>query len=490
MIQWMQKHKKYLVITIWISTIAFVGAGFVGWGAYSFAVGERFVAKVGDNTISRSDLEREYARLFAIYNQLTGGKLGQKEAEGLGLRNQALNNLIYTQLMLNYAHDLGLLVSDEKVAAEIAKETQFYEKGVFSQKLYREILAQNNLLPKDYENAIRKSLLLKELDNVLQIAPTRLEKESVAAALYMKDRLSIEILEPKKEPITLDEAEIRQYWEQNKQSYKGAVRYSFVFDTFAPTDIAASDSELQEYYEKFITNYQNVKTFAEAKAQIREDYQKSEAEKQALRRYIEYKKQAESYTGEHVTLDSEQIAEKFGQELLGSLLALKPTEALKPILTESGFVTLKLQNIEQSKALDFESAKEQVVTDLLRQKYENLLRQNADSRIENFVGSDIGFVARDDIGKLSMLGAEDAAAFLEQLFAKTKAKDYMILAQKAILYRISAQELFAFENLANNKDFLENNVVQLKDRIIESAFMNYLQKRYIVIRADAELGNR
>ncbi|MDE7254588.1 MAG: SurA N-terminal domain-containing protein, partial [Helicobacter sp.] len=99
MIQWMQKHKKYLVITIWISTIAFVGAGFVGWGAYSFAMGERFVAKVGDNTISRSDLEREYARLFAIYNQLTGGKLGQKEAEGLGLRNQALNNLIYTQLM-------------------------------------------------------------------------------------------------------------------------------------------------------------------------------------------------------------------------------------------------------------------------------------------------------------------------------------------------------------------------------------------------------
>lgn len=490
MIQWMQKHKKYLVITIWISTIAFVGAGFVGWGTYSFAMGERFVAKVGENTISNSDLEREYARLFAIYNQLTGGKLGQKEAEGLGLRNQALNNLIYTQLMLNYAHDLGLLVSDETVAAEIAKETQFYEQGIFSQKRYREILAQNNLLPKDYENAIRKSLLLKELDNVLQIAPTQLEKESVAAALYMKDRLSIEILEPKKEPITLDESEIRQYWEQNQQSYKGAVRYAFIFDIFAPKDITAGDSELQEYYEKFITNYQSAKTFSEAKAQIREDYQKSEAEKQALRRYIEYKKQSESYTGEQVTLDSKQIAQRFGQELLDSLLALKATEALKPILTESGFVTLKLQNIEQARTLDFEAAKEQVIADLLRQKHEQLLRQNADSRIENFVGSDIGFVARDDISKLSMLSAEDAAAFLEQLFAKTKPKDYMILAQKAILYRISAQELFAFENLASNKDFLENNVIQLKDRIIESAFMNYLQKRYIVIRADESLGNR
>ncbi|WP_245821627.1 SurA N-terminal domain-containing protein, partial [Campylobacter vulpis] len=27
MLTWMQHHKKYLVVTIWISVIAFVGAG-------------------------------------------------------------------------------------------------------------------------------------------------------------------------------------------------------------------------------------------------------------------------------------------------------------------------------------------------------------------------------------------------------------------------------------------------------------------------------
>ena len=32
----MQRHKKYLIVTIWISTIAFIGAGFVGWGQYSY----------------------------------------------------------------------------------------------------------------------------------------------------------------------------------------------------------------------------------------------------------------------------------------------------------------------------------------------------------------------------------------------------------------------------------------------------------------------
>ena len=48
MIEWMQKHKKSLIPTIWISTIAFVGAGFVGWGAYDMNANRAgSIARVG-----------------------------------------------------------------------------------------------------------------------------------------------------------------------------------------------------------------------------------------------------------------------------------------------------------------------------------------------------------------------------------------------------------------------------------------------------------
>ncbi len=47
MITWMQKHKKWLIVTIWISTIAFVGAGFVGWGSYDYGKSDSAVAIVG-----------------------------------------------------------------------------------------------------------------------------------------------------------------------------------------------------------------------------------------------------------------------------------------------------------------------------------------------------------------------------------------------------------------------------------------------------------
>ena len=58
MITWMQKHKKYLVVTIWVSTIAFVGAGFVGWGAYDMNTNRaKSVAKVGNRNISIGEFQ-------------------------------------------------------------------------------------------------------------------------------------------------------------------------------------------------------------------------------------------------------------------------------------------------------------------------------------------------------------------------------------------------------------------------------------------------
>ena len=75
MITWMQRHRKYLVITIWISTIAFIGAGFVGWGEYKYGDKAGAVAKVGTITITQEELQKSYSTLFNQYNQMFQGKL-------------------------------------------------------------------------------------------------------------------------------------------------------------------------------------------------------------------------------------------------------------------------------------------------------------------------------------------------------------------------------------------------------------------------------
>ena len=70
MITWMQRHKKWLVVTLWISVFAFVGAGFVGWGSYDYSKSNSTVAKVGLREVSLNDVQNEYSSLYNQYQSI------------------------------------------------------------------------------------------------------------------------------------------------------------------------------------------------------------------------------------------------------------------------------------------------------------------------------------------------------------------------------------------------------------------------------------
>ena len=85
MITWMQRHKKWLVITIWISTIAFVGAGFVGWGSYDYGKQGAVVAVVGDREVSVEEYQQEYSKIYEQYAKMFGPMFSKELAEQLKL---------------------------------------------------------------------------------------------------------------------------------------------------------------------------------------------------------------------------------------------------------------------------------------------------------------------------------------------------------------------------------------------------------------------
>ena len=65
----MQKHRKYLIVTVWISSIAFIAATMVGWGAYNFSSSASNVAEVGNIKISIDDFNRQYQSIYEQYNK-------------------------------------------------------------------------------------------------------------------------------------------------------------------------------------------------------------------------------------------------------------------------------------------------------------------------------------------------------------------------------------------------------------------------------------
>ncbi|MFY9081633.1 SurA N-terminal domain-containing protein, partial [Aliarcobacter butzleri] len=118
MITWMQRHKKWLVITIWISTIAFVGAGFVGWGSYDYGKQGGVVAKIGDREVTVEEYQQEYSNLYSQYSRMFGDMFNNQIAEQLGLKDIAYNQVLQKNLFMAYGDSLGLDVTDEEIARE------------------------------------------------------------------------------------------------------------------------------------------------------------------------------------------------------------------------------------------------------------------------------------------------------------------------------------------------------------------------------------
>lgn len=479
MIGWMQKNRKYLVVTIWISTIAFVGAGFVGWGAYSFGSSGSSVAKVGEVEVPMSDLQKEYSRIFELYNQMFGGKLDKEQAKQLGIEDQALNNLLTQALFLNYAKEVGLRVGDEEVAKEVSQIESFYEDGRFSQDIYKRVLAQNNLKPSDFEESIRKSILIEKIRDIIKPRLTDLEKEAINAAFYMQNRLRVEVLDIDDFSPAIIESELKEFWEKNKENYPTAKEYEIEAILVKNSDTEVSHDEVVKYYEENRFSYRDrddkILSFEDAKIRVENDILSSISQREALERYISLKKG--EIEGTTLLLDENNLS--LGEEILTVLNRTEIGESIKPVAVPNGYITFKLKSIKDREPMDFTSARELARADYIKSIKSLMLEERAKSSYKNFEGEFIGYVSRDDITKFPKLTEEQSAQFLKELFASKDSRGYVILGEKAVLYNILEQKLL-LDAKSDNSQFVEQNALTLKESSIEQAFIEDLQKRYEV----------
>ena len=229
MISWMQKHHKWLVITIWISAIAFIGAGVVGWGQYNYGKKATSVAKVGDVEISYQELQQSYTQMYNYFNQMMQGKFDEEQAKQFGLQKQALNQLINQALILNLAKSYNIQVTDAEILNVITTQQAFFTNGVFDKELYKTLLAKNNLTTKEYEEGLKKEMLISKTLNLLALNPTTLEKKSVQTALSVADKLNYKILDTSMVNVNASQEKLKALWESKKSEFMTEAGYDISY---------------------------------------------------------------------------------------------------------------------------------------------------------------------------------------------------------------------------------------------------------------------
>ncbi len=482
MITWMQKHRKYLVITIWISTIAFVGAGFVGWGAYNYNLNRAgAVAVVGKKKITLQELNRAYTNIYNYYQEKYKGKFSREEAKKMHLQEIALEQLINETLKLNYADDLGLTTLDSEVEKALENTRAFQSGGVFNKDQYYRVLKNIQLTPKEYENSLRKEITLRKLNNIIKLNPTPLEIDTFGASLFMQDNIKIKIIKPNISDIKITDKELKAFWEKRKNNYLTKKSYLLSIIKVPVSFIQVDENTTKEYYTKHRFKYTDkdgkIESYDVAKDRVMKDLQFKKGKVFALKKYLAFKKgKVKADTKITVTIDNKNYPQD-------KLKIASEGDILKPFRFKEAYIIAKVVKVNLPKPMSFDEAKKIAKQDYIEIKAKDMLVKKAKKELSGFKnGTKLGFISRDDIKKIKGLNELEAIEFLNQLFSTNKKSGYKVFDNKAIVYKILEQKLLDKSKLKTYGTLIKNNVSNAKAAEIDQRLLTVLRNRYKIER--------
>ncbi|NLY03431.1 MAG: hypothetical protein GXZ15_01095 [Campylobacter sp.] len=477
MINWMQKHKKKLVPAIWVSTIAFVGAGFVGWGAYNKGFdNSQIVAKVGKTKISVSELQQKYNNLYSYLDTITDGGMSQEQANAINLDQVALAEIIEETMKVNFAQELGIGATDKDVADYLLVSPEFQVDGFFNKDVYLNALKRVGIKPKDFENTLRKKIVIDKLNYSLNLPVTKVDLEAITSSYFIEDKISVEIIELNPDDINVTEDEVKEYWEANKEIFQTPIIYD-VDALFISADGDASIKEIEKYWEDNKNLYINlddtIKTFDEAKEEVSKDYKLNILKDDALKQYIALKK------GEIDTNMELSISENNHTFPMNELTSVTAGEFVKPFEYDNGYIITKITKINPPRDMTYEEAAK-IAKDIYKTvKAEKELDKLAKETLENFNGKDLGYVTRDSRIAYGGINESEFSVFLNELFNRSNIKDdYIKLENKIIVYKITEQKLVNNEKMQEYKDSLSQSAFAIKNTELTDNILQALQNRY------------
>lgn len=195
MLRTMRDNLKSLSITLWLVIAAFIVSIFVVYGMQSAGPGAGTAtgaaATVNGEPISYQELQQAYRQQVDTLRRIYGDQWKDELIQELGIRQQVLDGLITSRLLLQEAEQYGLAVSRDELAAAVMNNPLFAEKGTFSRERYHGLLEANRLTPDVYEASVRRDLLRQKLATLVQASAKVSEAEAWEAFQIAREKVRV-----------------------------------------------------------------------------------------------------------------------------------------------------------------------------------------------------------------------------------------------------------------------------------------------------------
>ena len=478
MISWMQNNNKFTVIVMWIAALSFILAGAIGG---SMGITSNSIGKVGEIELKKDKFQMEYSNLFSRYNQMLQGKFDEAKAKEMGLQQQVINNMATEAKILNLAKEFGIVVTDKETAEQLASYPAFQTDGHFDRKAYDTFIQNSGLSNELFENNLKDQLIIEKTFKLLTTKGLENEYKAFQLAFEVADKFKYTLLTKNDVNVSINDEKLKAFWEPRKDQFKTAKTYTLEVLWTETNNTEVTDKEVKEYFDKNRFNYTNkegkIANFDDVKTWVKEATQVAKSKKDALKRYVEFKK-GELKADETLTLNINNP--KLSKILWSDIQSKSINNILKPKVVGNRYASVKIINIVNPVTKSFTEVKDEILPMYKREAEQEALLtlsketltaiDTLDMNVSTFITLDNA--EKQDIG----LNTQETSNFITKLFTSQEEKGIIPIGSKVVVYKIIEQKLIPLES--NATDIMHNNADKVKNQSFQAALIKELDKKY------------
>ena len=252
------KPLKYTLIGLICIPFALVGIG-----SYFSGGGYAPVATVNGEEINEQALEFAYQQQRQQLAQIFGGQIPEGFGDEELLRQQALEQLITQQVIVDEVAKQRFAVGDETLGRAIRQRPEFQTDGVFDAERYRQLLGASGAQVAAFEAQYRDEAALDQFRNGVVSSsftlPTEAERlDKLARQTRTVNAVQLD-LDTVKDGIEVDDASVQARFDETADDYRFPPRAKINYIELSAESLAdsleVSEDEARSWYESNRSNY-------------------------------------------------------------------------------------------------------------------------------------------------------------------------------------------------------------------------------------------
>ncbi len=367
-------------MTGWVSgsIIFIIAIAFIFWGIDFGFFNRDYIALVNGGEVStnvyRNAVQNQVSQAQRTYQDELPEALLQR------IRSATLENLIRRELLAQRVAERNYRVGDEQLHQSIRSMEAFQVDGAFSLDSYNARLAGVGRSPTSFEAEQRVALQMGQLQDGVAATEflTSSETRRLIELFEQKREVSVATISPEQfaDTITVDEAAVQAYYEQNTDLYLTpetvTLRYLEIRGADVAADIQVTEDDLLSYYES-----SKAQLSVTERRQVRhilieaDDEDAALATAQAVTARIrggeDFAAVAAEASADSSTADSGGDlgwvdAETFEGALGDAIFSLAQGEVSDPVRSDFGFHVLRVDAVDGGVMPSFAEVREQLET--------------------------------------------------------------------------------------------------------------------------------